>query len=165
MDRLGYYRSIGYPTFLNIVKGVWDSLSRRSQQSSFGTYFLSVYLFWFALWRYSGSRWLAFAASFPLPWAAVMELVNRIQPDFLSAAATVFAIALVFLLATKPRHLLTVGWSSLYAVVAAYHSRPAAVFLVGFVPLIGGMLVLDLESEISQTDGSSLVVLLTLWQC
>ena len=136
--RLGYYRSIGYPIFLNTVRSLGFT-HQAIPTIQLGTYFLSVYLFWFALWRYSGSRWLAFAATFPLSWAAVMELASRIQPDFLSAAATVFAIAFVFLLTTKPRHLgLWIG--VIVSVVAAYHLRPAAVFLVGFVPLIGAIL-------------------------
>ncbi len=136
-ERLGYYRSIGYPLFLDAVKAV--GLTQQAIPSiQLAAYILALYLFWWALWRFSGSKWLAYAATFPLPWAAVMELVNRIQPDFLSAAATIAAVSITFLLVTKPRSLwLWTGF--LLSAMAAYHLRPAAVFLIGFLPLLGGV--------------------------
>ena len=138
-ERLGYYRSVGYPIFLNVVEGIGLPQKALSAIQLAG-YLLALYAFWWALWRFSGSKWLAYAATFPLPWAAVMDLVNRIQPDFLSAAATLAAVSIVFLLATKPTSLwLWAGF--LLSVLAAYQLRPAAVFLIVFLPLLGGILI------------------------
>ena len=140
--RLGYYRSLGYPLFLNIVEGLGFS-HRAVPTIQLGAFFVSIYLLWFALWRLSGSKWLAYAAVSPLPWAAVVALVDRIQPDFLSASATIVAISSVGLLVVAPRRIL--WWGALIlSVAAAYHLRPAAVFLVGFVPLMGGVFYLAL---------------------
>ena len=68
-----------------------------------GLYFLSLYLFWFAVERLSGSGWFALAATLPLPWAGVMTMANVIKPDFLAAVATIVAISCLTLLVTGHR--------------------------------------------------------------
>ena len=136
-QRLAYYRSLGYPFFLNLVSGL--GLSPRSVPTvQIALYLVSIYVFWWGVRRFSNSGWLAFAAALPLPWAAVMDLANRVQPDFLSAAATLAAVGGLLALAREPRS----PWLWLavtIAVISAYHLRPAAVFLVGFVPILGGI--------------------------
>lgn len=136
-ERLGYYRSLGYPLFLQAVEGVGLSL-QDVPEIHLAAYMGSIVLLWWALRRLTGSPWLAFAFALPLPWAAVVSLARRIQPDFLASAATLCALAFVFLLAIAPKQ--AVYWIGLVvSVAAAYHLRPAAVFLIGFVPFAGGL--------------------------
>ena len=136
-ERLGYYRSLGYPLFLRAVEGL--GLDQQQVPAiQLAVYMGSVVLVWWALRRLTGSPWLGFAFALPLPWAPVVSLARRIQPDFLAAAATLCALAFVFLLAIAPRA--RWYWVGLVvSVAAAYHLRPAAVFLLGFIPLTGGL--------------------------
>lgn len=134
-EALAHYRSIGYPTFLRLVTTAERGLS-GVPEVQVGLYFLSLYLFWFAIERLSGSGWFAFAATLPLPWAGVMSLANNIQPDFLAAVAAVVAISCLILLMTGSLRFLWVIGVGL-GVFSAYQLRPAAVFLVALVPILG----------------------------
>lgn len=135
VEALANYRSMGYPAFLRLVVTPEQWLS-RVPVVQVGLYFLSLYLFWFAVERLSGSGWFAFAATLPLPWAGVMTLANVIQPDFSAAVATIVAISCLMLLVTGPSKIVW-GVGVAVGVFAAYQLRPAAVFLVAMVPLLG----------------------------
>jgi len=101
-----------------------------------GLYFLSLYLFWFAVERLSGSGWFAFVATLPLPWAGVMTMANVIKPDFLAAVAAIVAISCLILLVTGSSRIL--WWAAVAGgVFSAYQLRPAAMFLVALVPVLG----------------------------
>ena len=135
VEALAHYRSIGYPSFLRLVMTPERGLS-PVPGLQVGLYFLSLYLFWFAVERLSGSGWFALAATLPLPWAGIMTMATVIKPDFLAAVATIFAISCLILLVTgSSRMLWWVGVAG--GVFAAYQLRPAAVFLVGLVPVLG----------------------------
>ena len=135
---LSHNRTFGYPLFLRAVisLGRWLNPVPTFQIL---IYFGSLLLFWFAVQRFSGSGWLAWAAVVPLPWAGVMTLATFVQPDFLAAAATVVAVSCLLVLAVGPAN---IGcWIGLgVATFSAYQLRPAAVFLVAFLPVLGFVL-------------------------
>jgi len=137
-ETLSHYRSLGYPLFLRAVRafGLWLNPVPAVQVLF---YFGSLYLFWYGVRRYSGSGWLAWASVVPLPWAGVMTLATFVQPDFLAAAATIVAVSCLLVLVGGPAR---VSWWIGFgiAVFCAYQLRPAAVFLVAFLPVLGGVL-------------------------
>jgi hypothetical protein len=137
-DALSHHRTLGYPFFLRSVRtfGHWLNPVPTFQIL---LYFASLFLFWYSVRRFSGSGWLAWAAVVPLPWAGVMTLATFVQPDFLAAAASIVAVSCVLVLAAAPAR---VGWwiGLGVATFCAYQLRPAAVFLVAFLPLLGVVL-------------------------
>ncbi len=130
---LSHYRTYGYPLLLK-------TLGRsRLPPAGLLIYLSSVILFWFALRGYTGSSWLAFAAAVPLAYHPVLVLARLIQPDFLSTAMVVVAVSCLLLLAVRTSR--PGAWSGLVvAVFAAYQLRPAAVFLVALIPVLGWVL-------------------------
>jgi hypothetical protein len=134
-EALSHRRTLGYPIFLLAVSqaGRWLSPVPTLQILR---YFASICLFWYAVRRLSGSGWLALAAAVPLPWAGIMTLANVVLPDFLAAVAAVVAVScLLLLLSGSSRAVWWVGLGA--AVFCAYQLRPAAVFLVAFIPMLG----------------------------
>ncbi len=135
---LAHYRTVGYPLFLETA-GRLGAAQRPVPWIQALVFVAAVLAFWHGLRVYAGSGWFAFAAAAALPFAGVMALVAMIQPDFLAACATLLAFAALLLLAAgRSQPLAWVGLA--LAVFAAYQLRPAAAFLVGFVPLIGAAL-------------------------
>ncbi|MGB5161191.1 MAG: hypothetical protein WBO69_06095 [Thermoanaerobaculia bacterium] len=137
-EALSHHRTVGYPLFLRAVMTFGRWLNPLTELQIL-LYFGSLYLFWHAVKRFSGSAWLAWAAVVPLPWAGVMTLATFVQPDFLAAAAAIVAVSCLFLLAAAPAR---VGWwiGLGVATFCAYQLRPAAVFLVAFLPVLGAVL-------------------------
>jgi hypothetical protein len=135
---LSHYRTYGYPLFLQTVRSSGRSLADVPLFHALA--FLSATLFfWLALSVYLRSPWMAFAATLPMPYTGVWTLARRIQPDFLAAATTVLAFSFLLLLAVKPKKVaLWVGLA--LAVFMTYQLRPAALFLIVLVPLLGGLL-------------------------
>jgi len=68
-----------------------------------------------------------------------MTLATFVQPDFLAAATTVVAVSCLLVLAVGPAN---IGWwiGLGVATFSAYQLRPAAVFLVAFLPVLGFVL-------------------------
>lgn len=135
LEALAHYRSLGYPAFLRLVTTPEHWLS-PVPALQVGLYFLSLYLFWLAVERLSGSGWFALAATLPLPWAGVMTLATYIQPDFLASVATIVAISCLLVLVAGSKRILW-GMGLAVGVFFAYQLRPASVFLVGLIPLLG----------------------------
>jgi len=133
-EALSHNRAVGYPLFLRAVAstGLW---LRPVPTIQVLLYFGSLLLFWYAVRRASGSGWLAWAAVLPLPWAGIMALGNVVLPDFLAGTAAVVAVSCLLMLVVGPSRVL--WWAGLgTAVFCAYQLRPAAVFLVAFIPLL-----------------------------
>jgi hypothetical protein len=135
---LSHYRTYGYPLFLKIARSGGKGLADVPLFHALA--FMSATLFfWLALSTYLRSRWMAFAAVLPMPYTGVWTLVRRIQPDFLAASTTILAFSFLLLLAAKPKKVaLWVGLA--LAVFMTYQLRPAALFLIALVPLLGGFL-------------------------
>ena len=137
-DALSRNRTVGYPMFLRAVM-TFDRWLNPVPELQILLYFGSLYLFWYAVKRFSGSGWLAWAAVLPLPWAGVMTLATFVQPDFLAAAAAIVAVSCLLVLASASAR--GGWWIGLgVATFCAYQLRPAAVFLVVFLPLLGAVL-------------------------
>ncbi len=134
-DTLSHYRSFALPLLLRMVGG--DGVPT----TQVAIYFGSVLLFGYALRVYASSPWLALAAATPLAYHPVLALASMIQPDFLSAAMAVIAVSCLMLLAGPARAGRPLLWAGLtLSVFAAYHLRPAAVFLVPLIPAAGWLL-------------------------
>lgn len=133
-EALSHNRAIGYPLFLRTVTstGLW---LRPVPPIQFLLFFGSLLLFWYAIRRLSGSGWLAWSVVLPMPWAGIMALGSVVLPDFLAGTAAIVAVSCLLMLVAGPAR--TVWWMGLgVAVFCAYQLRPAAVFLVAFIPLL-----------------------------
>ncbi|MDY7092555.1 MAG: hypothetical protein SX243_06220 [Acidobacteriota bacterium] len=132
---LGTTRTYGYPLFLKIAG--WASPEHAAVPAAhLVCYIVAILLSWHAFSRYSGRPWLAFWVVTPLFYAGVLSMAGRIQADFLGAAAALASLGLLLWLARRPESVAL--WSALTASVAlTYHVRPAYLFLLPLVPLLG----------------------------
>ncbi|MEZ5332905.1 MAG: hypothetical protein R2991_12840 [Thermoanaerobaculia bacterium] len=137
-ELLSHYRTAGYPFFLRGLGALhlgWGSIP----SAQLIVYLVSVLLFWSGARTWWGRPWLAFAAATPLLWLDVFELAPLVQPDFLSCGLLIAVVGLLLHLLHRPRN----GWlwaALAAAVFATYQVRPATVFLIGWVPLLGALL-------------------------
>ncbi|MDX1643164.1 MAG: hypothetical protein R3244_02280 [Thermoanaerobaculia bacterium] len=135
---LADYRTIGYPAFLELFRSADGTIRlHRVPAVQWWLYAAAVLSFFIGLARLSDSRWLAFVAATPLVYSPIRLLVDRVQPDFLAAAAVVASFGLLFSLLERSSRL---RWIAFGAVVfLSYQLRPAGLFLVGLLPLVGGL--------------------------
>ncbi len=134
---LKQHRTYGYPLFLKMVR-LSTGPPHLAQIPEFhaALWFGAVLLFWFAVADWTRSPWLALAAATPLTSAPLLSLIPRVQPDFAASALALMAMSLLLLLASRPARVLR--WLLLTVVVfLTYQVRPAYVFLIPLVPLIG----------------------------
>lgn len=147
---LSSHRTYGYPLFLKAIGYKADGeingnharythRTFRKIPSVHAVIFLgAILLFWWSVRVYTGSAWLAFAMATPLPYAAIWGLVRRVQPDFLGAALGLLTVSLFILSTKRPRALIWAGLT--VTLFLTYQVRPAYLFLVALLPLVGPVL-------------------------
>ena len=136
-EALSHYRTVGYPLLIRAVSSLASSWAPIPWIQLL-SWLAATSLFYRAVGRFFGSRWLALAMASPLLYASLLGMVNQAQPDFLAASFVVACLALALLVAMRPgsRWL----WAGLgLAVLASYHLRPAYVFLIGFAPVMAAV--------------------------
>lgn len=135
---LAQYRTLGYPLFLELFRGEDGNIHlHRVPTVQWLLYALAVVLFYGGLARASRGRWMAFVAVTPLVYSPILQLVDRVQPDFLASAAVLAAFSGLFLLLERRSW---ARWLLLgLAVFASYQLRPAGMFLVLLLPLVAGV--------------------------
>jgi hypothetical protein len=136
-DALLSIRTVGYPLFLKVV--AWFSPEYGAVPwLHFAALAGCVFFFDLALRRFGASPWGACAVSSGFLYAALplRSPVASLLTDFLAVVAAVAAVACLFWLAARRRQPL--AWIGLLlAVAAAYHIRPAYLFLVPLAPCLG----------------------------
>lgn len=132
-DTLAFSRTPGYPIFLYLSG--WERWGIHKLAITHALFYgAGIVLFWFGLRAFVGSGWIALAAALPLFASPLLRIIRRVQPDFAGGAASLFVIALVLLIAARPRPRWL--WCVLAAAVfCGYQIRPALVFLIAFVPV------------------------------
>jgi hypothetical protein len=157
-EAVSNYRTYGYPLFLKTLNRA--GLKRRDVPIvQMVVYLAAVVLLFAALTSFTGAPWLALAATTPLIHSRVLDLAPLLQPDFLSSALVLAAVAFTLLLATRPRQPLL--WLAIgLAVFAAYQVRPATVFLVAWIPFIAWLARSTLTRRPIETLRWSLLILL-----
>ncbi len=134
---LAHYRTVGYPLLIRAVDRVSRDLTPIPWIQLF-SWIAATALFFAAVARYFGSSWLALAAASPLLYASMIQLVNHMQPDFLSAAWVIASVSMILWLAVRPTSWPL--WIGLGVVVlVSYHLRPAYLFLIGLAPLLAAV--------------------------
>jgi hypothetical protein len=134
-ELLSATRTFGYPMLLRFLGADQDSYALLPELHALA-YLAAVAFFWYALRLYFGSGWLAFAASVPLLFSSLLQFTKFIQPDVLAPAIAVLSVSFLLLLTVRPAH--AALWIGLtVAVFLTYQTRPAYVFLVALVPLLG----------------------------
>lgn len=131
--KLMHYRSLGYPAALRAFG--WRQLPGRE----LWLFFLAVVAFFMGVSAFTRSSWVGLAAATPLLHGQTLELLGRIQPDFVSCALVLLAVAALLLLIGRPRN--PALWLGLVAsVFAAYQMRPATLVVLGWLPVVGWLL-------------------------
>ena len=134
-ELISSYRTAGYPLFLRMVLGPDRDLAAVPLFHLLAL-LAGIYALWWALARYTGRPWLAFAGVVPLLASRSLTVLQRIQSDMLAVALGLVSVALLLCFATAPRSRLFAAALTL-AVFATYQVRPSYLFLVVLVPLAG----------------------------
>jgi len=138
-ESLSSVRTLGYPLFLRFLSSVSPDY-RAAPTAHLLIYFAVVISFWWAVRRYTGSPWLAFAWALPLAHPCNLEYIKYVQPDFLGPTVAIAAVASLILLVDRPSPL---GWTLLAVLTfCSYQMRPDNLFLVALLPLAGVVLLL-----------------------
>lgn len=129
-------RTLGYPLFLRTVALVSPNLG-LVPVVHFLFHLAAVVLIYRGLRRFGALPWQAFAASSGVLWTIVQDpAVQDLASDCLARSLAVLVIGCLFYVAADPRRVLP--WIGLtLLLVAAYQIRPAMLFLVPLVPLLG----------------------------
>jgi len=138
-EMLGCPRTIGYPLFLKaaaLVSPDFGLVPWLHLAMLFG----AVFFFDGSLRRFGATPWVAFTASTALLAAAFQDAAVRILlADFPAMLGAVVTVGFLFRLAAEPRR--AANWAGLaVALAVTYHVRPAYLFLIPLVPILGVVL-------------------------
>ncbi len=138
-DQLSHIRTPGYPFFLGAVQAVAGELHRAAEMQTL-VYLLAVLGFGFAATRYLGSAWKAVVAATPLLYTRLLaEFSSALLTEVLAGALAIGTFAALLVLVTRPRSRWT--WTGVGVLLfATYMVRPAHLFLLALVPLLGWLL-------------------------
>ncbi|MDH3403043.1 MAG: hypothetical protein OES32_12995 [Acidobacteriota bacterium] len=127
---LTHYRTNGYALLLRLFG--WRKLPGRE----LAIFFLGTLCLFAGVGAYGRSSWLGLAAASPLLYGDTLELLGRIQPDFVSCGFVLVAVGALLVSIARPRNV--AAWVVLVlAVLAAYQCRPATLFVIGWLPVAG----------------------------
>ena len=138
-EALGYYRTPAYPVFLRICQLASADL-RWIPVGHYVCYCVAVAVFFYGLRALSRSELLSTAGASSLLYANILHgYVSFVATDSLAAAAGITTIGILL-----HRVEGSAKWSSIlllgFAVSAAWLLRPAYLFLVVLVPVLGSVL-------------------------
>ena len=139
-DLLGYHRTAGYPLLMKAFAAVSPGF-RIMPWVHLALLYLAVVVLDTALRRYGASPWQAFAVSSGFLFAAWQnQAVSYLLTDFAAMVMAVMTVGFLFWVTAAPRRPLP--WIGLTTCLAfSYHIRPAYLFLVPLVPLLGILLI------------------------
>ncbi len=142
---LTHYRTYGYALLIRVFG--W----REIAGPELWIFFFGVLCFAAGVGSYMRSAWLGLAAGSPLLYGDTLKLLGRIQPDFVSCGFVLLALGALLMLISRPRNVPL--WALLaVTVVAAYQCRPATLFIIGWLPVMGWALRALRERRMSRRD-------------
>ena len=129
-------RTCGYPIFLR-VSGSLANHSVAVPSCQLAIHFGAVCVFYLGVCRLLDSRWLAFAAASPLLYSnIVFGYVNNLIADSLGSSLSVATVGILLWVVSGNRSIWL--WLALsVACFATYQVRPAYLFLVFLLPILG----------------------------
>ena len=139
-DMLVQIRTVGYPIFLKLIKIFSPDLNMLPQlQISF--FFVAIFVFYVALRIYGLTKWTAFVAVSPLFYQRfILAFSPGLMADVPAAALAILSVSFLFVVTARGH--LVFAWIGLaLSVFFAYQFRPAYVFLVPLVPVLGLVLI------------------------
>ncbi len=138
---LSQARTLGYPMILRFV-ATFSPDYGAIPWVQLAMLWPGVFLLDFAVRRFVTSPWQAFAVSSGFMYGAVQQVwtVASVLTDFPATVVAGMAIACLLLLASNPKH--PGAWLGLTIfLAAAYHIRPAYLFLIPLAPCLGIVLL------------------------
>ena len=132
--------TLGYPLVLKAV----DPLASGHgviPWLQIGVHFLAVWVLDFSLRRFGASPWQAFAGALGyLLYAFNDNTISCVMTDSLGKSMAVIAVGMLLLVSARPRRI--ASWIGLLVATAlCYHLRPAYLFMIGLVPILGFLLL------------------------
>ena len=133
---LEHSRTFGYPIFLRLAGSLADH-SAAVPGCQLAIHFGAIWVFYLGVCRLLDSRWLAFAVASPLLYSNILfGYVNNLIADSLASSISVATVGgLLWLVSGRCSSWLWLVLSA--ACFATYQVRPAYLFLVFLLPILG----------------------------
>ena len=151
---LSHLRTPGYPLFLK-------SLSLLSPSESlipvahYVAYCTGIFVFYLGLCSFTGREWIAACSAAALLSANVLQLyLQMIASDTLAAAAALAALGLLLLSLSADRRLPLIAMLLCGATALCWLIRPAYLFVVPLIPLLGTLLSVRKRLEATRVKQS-----------
>ncbi len=137
---LSHIRTLGYPSFIQVVTYPGGDLDRIVHAQTL-VYLSAVVFFGWAAGRYLDSSWRGFVVATPLLYTQLFgEFMTAMLTETLAAGLAMATAGFLLWVATTPTH--RWAWAGLTVLLfSTYQVRPALLFLLGLVPLLGVLLV------------------------
>ena len=130
-------RTFGYPVFLQIGRLLGPS-HRAIPLLGFIIHILAVYVFWLGLKRVFRSEWTSMVTASSLLYSNVLvRYGNNLAADGLASSLAIATIGWLLLTLFNDRRRSYHWWLLALLVFAAYQVRPAYLFLIPLLPLLG----------------------------
>ncbi len=134
-DALRAMRTLGYPALLK-VSALVHPQHRWLIFAKFVWEVLAIWILWRGLEAITRTRWRSMLAASSLLYSHFFYLYgNSLAPDYVAASTAVAAVGWLLQWTDRPRVREGLGFT--VATMLAYHLRPAYLFLVLYVPLVG----------------------------
>jgi hypothetical protein len=133
-------RPVGYPLLLKGIHLFSPSFTALPT-CQFAVHTLAIFVFYVGLRSMGGSGWLAMAVASSLFYSNTLLIDGpMLMADAPAASLAVMSIGALLLVVSHPASV--IGWLALgLGVFLAYQFRPAYLFLVPLVPLLGALLL------------------------
>lgn len=136
---LSHIRTLGYPVFIQLAKLGSGDLDRVVHAQTL-VYLAAVVFFGWAAGKYLGSAWRGLVVAAPLFYTQLFaEFLTALLTETLAAGLAIATAGFLLWLAAEPQKRL--AWAGLAALLfSTYQVRPALLFLLALVPLLGVLL-------------------------
>ncbi len=152
-------RTCGYPLFIDVM----SRIAADRYPVPLGQFLVhvgGVIVFWAGVSRFMRSAWTSmFIASSLLYSNVVLRYINCLAPDSLASSISVICIGCLLLAVDQPQRLRYIV-ALACSVFAAYQCRPAYLFLVPLLPLLGvalWWLLRDIRAADTRAEGKQAV--------
>ncbi|MHB8899302.1 MAG: hypothetical protein ACYC6Y_11195 [Thermoguttaceae bacterium] len=137
---LGYPRTIGYPLFLALA-GLLAPGCGAAPALDFVVHVAAVAVFWLGLRYVIRCPWTSMAVASSLLYSnTLLRYGNNLAADSLASSLAISTVGWLLVTLLSPRRRTFHWWVLALGVFACYQVRPACLFMIPLVPVLGVML-------------------------
>ncbi len=163
VEALRHPRTCGYPVFLAFSR-LFAPQCQAAPVLDFALHVVAVAIFWLGLRRIIQSPWTGMAVASSLLYSnTLLRYGNNLAADSLASSLAIATIGWLLVTVFSPSRRYLHWWALALGVFACYQVRPAYLFMIPLVPILGALLWwLTMPNLPAWRPGRSLLVSLVL---